>query len=287
MPHTLVCFHAHPDDEALLTAGTMAKAAAQGHRVVLVVATRGEVGQVAGDFLDDHEDLATRRWAELEASSALLGVARLEWLGYADSGSGPEPGGTAGSAGPAGAGAGPLRFADAPVEEAARRLAAILDEERADVLTTYDANGGYGHRDHVQVHRVGRRAGQLAATPVVLEATIDRELMRAGVELATSLGFEIPADFTPESFDLWYTPAGSITHAVDVSAQLEQKKAAMKAHASQATAADPGADRTLELFLGLPDEYYALAFGTEWFVEAGRATEPRADDIFANLATAP
>ena len=120
---------------------------------------------------------------------------------------------------------------------------------------------------------------------MLLEATINRELMRTGVELATSLGYEIPADFTPETFDLWYTPAGSITHAVDVSAHLEQKRAAMQAHASQATAADPSADRTLELFLALPDEYFALAFGTEWFVEVGRPAEPVADNIFSGLVT--
>ena len=202
-------------------------------------------------------------------------MARVVWLGYADSGSGSEP------ATPAATSARPPGSPTADVEEAAERLAAILVEEQADVLTSYDANGGYGHRDHVQVHRVGARAARLAGTPVLLEATINRELMRTGVELATSLGYEIPADFTPETFDLWYTPAGSITHAVDVSAHLEQKKAAMQAHASQATAADPTADRTLELFLALPDEYFALAFGTEWFVEPGRAGRPAADDIFA------
>ncbi len=276
MPYTLVCFHAHPDDEALLTAGTMAKAAAEGHRVVLVVATRGDVGQVAGDFLDQSESLASRRWGELEQSARILGVARVVWLGYTDSGSGPEPARVDDS----------TCFAAAEVEEAAERLAAVLAEEQADVLTSYDPNGGYGHRDHLQVHRVGARAARLADTPVLLEATINRELMRTGVELASSLGYEIPADFTPQTFDLWYTPAGSITHAVDVSAHLEQKKAAMQAHASQASAADPSADRTLELFLALPDEYFALAFGTEWFVEVGRPAAPVADDVFSGLVTA-
>ncbi len=275
MPYTLVCFHAHPDDEALLTAGTMAKAAAAGHRVVLVVATRGEVGQVAGDFLDASESLASRRWAELEQSAAILGVSRVAWLGYADSGSAPDPAPATDDP--------TMRFADADVEEAAERLAAILVDEQADVVTTYDANGGYGHRDHCQVHRVGARAAELAHTPVLLEATIDRDLMRTGVDLAASLGYEIPADFAPDSFDLWYTPARSITHVVDVGAHLEQKKAAMQAHASQATAADPGADRTLELFLALPDEYFALAFGTEWFVEPGRPDGDVRTDVFADL----
>jgi LmbE family N-acetylglucosaminyl deacetylase len=285
MPHTLVCFHAHPDDEALLTAGTMAKAAAAGHRVVLVAATRGEVGDVAADFLGD-DDLGERRWHELEAAAATLGVARLEWLGYADSGSGPAPTG----AGTGTRTSGPcdhVRFCEAEVEEAAARLAEILRDERADVLTSYDPNGGYGHPDHVQVHRVGARAAELAGTPVVLEATVDRELMHTGVEMAQALGYEVPSWFAPETVDVWYTPSGAITHIVDVSAHLEQKKAAMQAHASQATAADAGQSRTLDLFLGLPDDLFALGFGTEWFVARGdggrRGAGVPADDVFADL----
>jgi LmbE family N-acetylglucosaminyl deacetylase len=284
MARTMVCFHAHPDDEALLTAGTMAKAAAAGHRVVLVVATRGDVGEVAGDFLGDDEALYARRWAELMRSADILGVSRLEWLGYGDSGSGPAR--APAPTGPAGQ-SGPVRFVDADIDEAAARLAAILRDESADVLTSYDPNGGYGHPDHVQVHRVGARAGELAGTPTVLEATIDRELMRTGVELAQSLGYEVPADFTPDQFDVWYTTTEAITHAVDVSAHLEQKKAAMEAHASQATADDPRSTRSLELFVNLPPDYFGLAFGTEWFVEraipAPTSAAARADDVFASV----
>src|SRR5690349_3047296 len=161
MARTCVFFHAHPDDEALLTAGTMAMLAAQGHRVVLVVATLGESG-LAADAARGH--LAEVRRAELAASARTLGCARIVSLGYADSGwewpLGRPPGG-----GPDGA------FADADVEGAARRLAATLREERADLLTTYDPAGGYGHPDHVQVHRVGARAAELAGTSVVLQAT--------------------------------------------------------------------------------------------------------------------
>jgi LmbE family N-acetylglucosaminyl deacetylase len=281
--HTLVCFHAHPDDEALLTAGTMAKAAAAGHRVVLVVATRGEVGEVAADFLTDGEALGARRWHELEQAARILGVERLEWLGYADSGSQPRPAPAEGAAPRPTAERGSIRFADADPDEAARRLAEILRDERADALTTYDPNGGYGHPDHVQVHEVGRRAGDLAGTPIVLEATIDRQLMRTGVELAGSLGYELPPEFTPETFEMWYTPAEVITHAVDVSAHLQQKRAAMEAHASQATAADPAGTRSLGLFLGLPADAFDLAFGTEWYVEQGRRPGDAADDVFATL----
>ncbi|MGZ4707287.1 MAG: PIG-L family deacetylase [Acidimicrobiales bacterium] len=270
MAQTLVCFHAHPDDESLLTAGVMAAAAADGHRVVLVVATRGEVGQVAGDFLGDDESLADRRWGELARSALELGVRRLDWLGYADSG----------DTGDAAATDGVERFVDADVEEAAERLAEILREEHADVLTTYDPNGGYGHPDHVQVHRVGRRAGELAATPIVLEATINRDLIRMGVDLAASLGVDLPPELTPDSFDHWYTPADELTHAVDVRPHLAAKRASMEAHASQATSADPGSTRSFGSFLSLPPDYFELAFGTEFFVDRDRPPGIAATDIF-------
>ena len=265
MAHTLVTFHAHPDDEALLTAGTMAKAVAAGHRVVLVVATAGEVGEASAEFAD----LGRVRREELQRSADILGVHRVVELGYGDSGLGDSA--VDGDS-----------FATADVDEAAARLAAILAEEVADVLTTYDRHGGYGHPDHVQVHRVGQRAAELAGTPVILEATINRDLMTMGVQLASSLGYEIPDDFNPESIDSWFMPADALTHAVDVSAHLEQKRASMAAHASQATSAAEGT-RSIAVFLSLPDEYFAMAFGTEWFIEIGRAPGIASDDIFATL----
>src|SRR6195952_5152771 len=80
--HTLVAFHAHPDDEALFTGGTLARASAQGHRVVLVTATAGERGLAAAGTTD----LGRIRSDELQVSADALGVARLVILGYGDSG---------------------------------------------------------------------------------------------------------------------------------------------------------------------------------------------------------
>src|SRR5581483_1143638 len=79
---TIVAFHAHPDDEALLTGGTLARLAAEGNRVVIVVATDGVMGAATGPD-------GQTRLAELRASAAVLGAARVEHLGYADSGHGP------------------------------------------------------------------------------------------------------------------------------------------------------------------------------------------------------
>ena len=274
MSATLVTFHAHPDDEALLTAGTMAKAAAEGHRVVLVVATSGEVGLVGADVLGAGETLGERRRAELEASAAALGVDRVVPLGYGDSGllddGSPPPEGS---------------FVAAPVEEAAARLAEVLRDEQAEVVTTYDPRGGYGHPDHVRVHEVGRRAAELAGTPVVLEATVSRDLMKMGIEMAAALGVELPEGFAPDSFDDWYTPEAEITTFVDVSDHLAAKRASMEAHASQTTGApEEGMSvRTLAAFLSLPDDVFALAFSTEWYVRRDAAPGTRDDDVFGAL----
>src|SRR5947209_9187229 len=161
---TLVSFHAHPDDEAIPTAGTLAKAAKDGHRVVLVFGTKGEHGEVEDGFLEAGESLAERRVQETHRSAEILGVSRVEFLGYVDSGMMGTPENDA-----------PGSFWQADIEEAAGKLAAILREEKADVLTTYDDHGTYGHPDHIQVHRVGVRAGDQAGTPRVFEATANRE----------------------------------------------------------------------------------------------------------------
>lgn len=256
MSFTLVAFHAHPDDEALFTAGTMAKVAAQGHRVVLVVATDGGEGLAASE-LGHGGTLATRRMAELQASADALGVSRVVHLGYADSGMTGEvppdpPGGR--------------RFVNAEPAEAAERLAQVLRQERADVLTTYDANGGYGHRDHVRVHEVGALAAELAGTPRVLEATIPQDLIATVVELLAKV-YRFPPDFDPTGFRSKFSPRSAITHTIDVTEYAGAKRAAMAAHASQATA-DGGADRTLAAFLRLPRPVFASVFSREWFVQS-------------------
>jgi len=250
---TLVFLHAHPDDEALFTAGTMARAAAEGHRVVLVVATSGELG-LAGSEFGDPEQLAAARLDELAASARALGVHRTVTLGYGDSGLHGEAPVVSGR---------PTPFVRAPVEEAAEAVAAVLREESADVITTYDPAGGYGHPDHRAVHEVGARAAEIAGTPVVLEATVPRDTIARAVRLVGRV-YRYPPEFDPTSFERSFTPRGEITHRVDVGSFIGAKRAAMAAHASQATA--DGGDRTLAAFLRLPRPVYSLAFRREWYV---------------------
>jgi LmbE family N-acetylglucosaminyl deacetylase len=268
--YTLVTFHAHPDDEVALTGGTIAKAAAAGHRVVLVVATLGEVG-LTGEPGLDRGSLGAHRLDELQRSAALLGCARVVWLGYGDSG-------LDGTTDDANA------FARVDPDLAAARLADILDTEGADALTIYDAAGGYGHPDHLQVHEVGRRAAALAGTPVVLEATVDRRLL---LRFASALRLVpgLPPEFRPARLHDAYAAPWTITHAVDVRGHVAQKRAAMAAHTSQTTGG--ATPRSLSVFLRLPRFAFRWIFGREWFVEQGRTPEtPRVDDIFATLRAA-
>jgi len=263
VPFTLVSFHAHPDDEVLLTGGTLARAAAEGHRVVLVLATDGAAGLTSSAVRGDGA-LGARRVAELERSAAALGCSRVVWLGFADSGwrASAVSGG----------------FSEVAVDVAAAGLAQVLRAEAADALTVYDVNGGYGHPDHVQVHHVGVRAGELAGTPVVLEATLDRRLLQRAIRVAALLpGVRVrAADFAHA-----YSAPERVTHQVDVRAHCGAKRAAMAAHVSQACADSDV--RTLALLLRLPGPLFRAVLGREWFTERGLVPGRRRDDVFASL----
>ena len=257
---TLVCFHAHPDDEVISTGGTIARAAADGHRVVLVVATNGDHGEVPDD-LGPHETLVDRRRAETEASARVLGIARVVWLGYSDSGmTGWEQN------------AHPASFHLADPDEAGARLAEVLRDESADVLTIYDWHGNYGHPDHIGVHRVGLAAARLVPDVRVLEATMNRDAFVRMIEAARAAGAplgspdgeqDVDVDFDPngpaDDGNPMGTPESELTLAVDVSGYLDAKRQAMRCHRSQI--------EDTSFFLQMPDDVFAQSFGTEWFIE--------------------
>lgn len=238
---TIVSFHAHPDDESILCGGTLAKAATEGHRVVVVTATRGEHGEVPDGFLSAGETLGQRREIELRYAARILGVGRVELLGYIDSGMEGQPTNSA-----------PGAFWGADVDEAAGRLAQILIDETADVLTVYDSHGAYGHPDHIQVHRVGIRAAEIAGTPFVFEATLNREHL---IGLRDSQREDQPAP--PDIGDAIGLPAATITATVDVVEFLDRKRSAMTAHRSQMS--------DDSFFLAMSADQFRVAFGTEWY----------------------
>jgi len=240
----VVFFHAHPDDEAIFTGGTIVKLVRRGVRVVLVVATSGERGEVRGDLMG--ETIGDRRARETQAAADLLGVSRVEFLGYHDSGLPGDPANDA-----------PESFAMASAEDAAARLAGILDEEAPEALVVYDAGGIYGHPDHIQVHRVGVRAAEAASVVTIYQATVDREYLHFVethlVDAAARASFvPMPTVGVPTVF---------VTTEVDVRDELEVKRAAIAAHASQVPETSSAMALTPEAFAGV--------YGFEWYVREG------------------
>lgn len=252
MARTLVFVHAHPDDEALLTAGTMAKAVAHGHRVVLVMATDGAAG-LSDVALAPY--LAEKRAEELALSANVLGVHRVVNLGFADSGLTGER---------------EEAFTRTGAFTVGRSIARVLDEESADIVIGYDSSGGYGHPDHVHVHRAVRTAAVLAhKQPRLFEATLPREPIVRAVRLAAAMHLT-PRTFDPSEFDKAWTPRELITHRVNVRPYLDAKRASLEAHASQASA--DGSLRTLAVLTRLPRILAAPLLGTEHYSEIPAAT---------------
>ncbi len=245
---TIVFVHAHPDDEASQTAGTMALAVHRGDRVVCVYATGGEHGMAAEDLGDATVSEYRRR--EAEASAKVVGTHRVEWLGYEDSGmSGWEQNNAPGA------------FVRADDTTAGLKLAAILDDEDADWVVGYDWHGNYGHPDHVKVHSVVRRAVELARRrPGYLEVSMNRDAMQRLFEAAAEAGEEgFDPDANGDDGTPMGTPEAELTWRVDVRDVIETKRAALACHASQA--ADAG------MMLAMPTEVFALAFGWEHYID--------------------
>jgi len=259
----------------------MARAAAEGHRVVLVVATDGAHGEVPDD-LADGETLVERRRAETEASIAALGAHRVEFLGYTDSGmTGWEQNSD------------PASFLQANLGEAAERLAAILRDEKADVLTAYDWHGNYGHPDHIRVHEVGHAATDLLVAEGVdirlFEATMNRDRVVTMMKVAMEAGMTGPSggENGEEPFDPsgpaddgnpFGMPEAELTLEVDVTGYVAEKRAAIACHRSQIT------DQSF--FLEMPPEAFAAMFGTESYIERGVEPPMRQGWFFGSPSSA-
>ncbi len=252
-PLTLMTVHAHPDDEAIGTGGTMARAARDGHRVVLVTCTRGELGEIVVPELatpDNHRRLGEIRAAELEAALAELGVAEWENLGYRDSGMMGSPGNDD-----------PRSFWQADVDDAARRLTWLVRRHRPHVMTTYNEIGSYGHPDHIRVHDVSvrafDRAGDAAWYPEQLAGELTpwkplklyeqaipasvRAAMREAIEATGQRSFWSPPESaTRRELAEWrarmrqmLVPDAKVTAWIDIDDVLERKWAALRRHVTQ------------------------------------------------------
>jgi LmbE family N-acetylglucosaminyl deacetylase len=247
---TILAFHAHPDDEVLLTGGTLARLAAEGHRVLIVVACDGVMGPATGPDGQARLDM-------LRVSAAALGVHEVRHLGYADSGAGPilfpDPPDR-------------VRFVRADLQEAAARLAALIREHDADVLLSYDAQGGYGHPDHVKVHLVGALAAKMTGTRI-LEATLPRELVVRLFYPARLLRLTVRYD--PQVVRRSYSARSAITHRVNVRRYAARKRAALAAHCGHIRNGMGRATGLHRAMLALPVPVFGLFFGREWFAEPG------------------
>ncbi|QOV35822.1 N-acetyl-1-D-myo-inositol-2-amino-2-deoxy-alpha-D-glucopyranoside deacetylase [Streptomyces ferrugineus] len=274
----LLLVHAHPDDESINNGATMAKYAAEGARVTLVTCTLGEHGEVIPPQLRHLTGaaLGAHRLAELTAAMRELGVEDFRLLGgkgrYEDSGMM----GIADNDDPA-------SLWQADVDDAARALVEVILEVRPQVLVTYDPDGGYGHPDHIQTHRIAMRAAELAAG--------------AGWEIPKIYWNRVPRTVAEQAFarlqvDLPALPFGKaatvadvpgvvederITTVIDGTAHGAAKAAAMRAHATQIDVAEPYFALSNELAQPLfTTEYYELAHGEP-------AARPESD-LFAGLA---
>ncbi|WP_316526482.1 N-acetyl-1-D-myo-inositol-2-amino-2-deoxy-alpha-D-glucopyranoside deacetylase [Kitasatospora brasiliensis] len=284
----LLLVHAHPDDESIGNGATMARYAAEGALVTLVTCTLGEGGEVIPPELAhltaDREDrLGAYRIGELTEAMRALGVTDFRFLGgpgrYRDSGMMGVPENDV-----------PGCFWRADVDEAAGHLVAVIRELRPQVLVTYDENGGYGHPDHIQAHRVAMRAHELAADPAYRPALgeawriakvywnrMPRSALDAGLAEAAAKapfpGVAQPADVPGVVDD------EVVTTVLDGAGYAAAKAAAMAAHVTQITV--DGAFFALSNDLAQPlfaTEYYQLVRG-----QAGPGDEPE-DDLFAGLA---
>ncbi len=264
---TLLLVHAHPDDEAISTGGVMMKAKAHGHRVVLVTATRGEVGEIHNmDEAASRPRLGEIRTEELKAAGDILGVDRIELLGYRDSGMVD----TADNKDP-------RSFHQARLEEAAGKLAAVVRDERPDVVVTYGEDGVYGHPDHIKAHHVTNAAFDMLEregwTPRKLYYTaIPRSMMEAFMK-------QMPEEALRQNTNMRIagTPDELVTTRVDVHDYVDQKRRAFAAHVSQN---DPNS-----WFTTMASQIYELAFGTEYYQLArGKpGSELPEDDLFAGI----
>ena len=261
---TLLCVHPHPDDESIACGGVLARAAAEGVRTVVVTCTGGEAGEnLAGIDLGD-VPLEEHRRRELDAAIAILGVRVHHRLGYRDSGMV----GTADNEHPD-------CFHRADLEEAALRLAAIIRSERPQAIVSDDAEGSYGHPDHIKANRTTIRAVALAADPQAAVPgapwdvprryvhTFSRGRLEAAHAALVAAGLPSPfADDEDEAAARFGTPDGLVTTRVDVRGHVGVKLAAMRAHASQ-MAPD-------SFFMNVPEGLVDEFLGVEEFVlEAG------------------
>ncbi|MGI3780852.1 MAG: N-acetyl-1-D-myo-inositol-2-amino-2-deoxy-alpha-D-glucopyranoside deacetylase [Janthinobacterium lividum] len=297
----LMLVHAHPDDETIGNGVTMARCVAEGGQVTLVTCTLGEEGEVLVPELvhldaEHEDDLAPQRLSELTEAMELLGVTDFVRLGadgrYRDSGMAYDDKGRA-------IARDVLRdgiFWTADLLQASDDLVTLIRDRRPQVLVAYNENGGYGHPDHVQAHRVAMYGYLLAGVPgyrrdlgdpwkvervvwSTMSASRMREMihrLRASGDTETFAGFEDLGDDLP-----MVSSDADIAVEIDGTAYVAQKLDAMRAHATQIRPDGTffaGGKMSVDSMWS--HEFYRFAAGTPFPAAEGRGW---ADDLFAGL----
>ncbi|MGC0362956.1 N-acetyl-1-D-myo-inositol-2-amino-2-deoxy-alpha-D-glucopyranoside deacetylase [Rhodococcus sp. 27YEA15] len=285
----LLLVHAHPDDEAITTGGTIAKYAAEGVQVTVLTCTLGEEGEVIGDrwaglVASESDQLGGFRIGELTASLETLGAEPARFLGgagrYRDSGMVGTP-----------SAANPKAFVNADTDDAVRAIADVIRELRPQVVITYDPEGGYGHPDHIQAYQLTTTAVAAAADPdwsapglpwrtsklywtVTEHRSLDDGLASIG---------EYPDSWRlPEPGELPSVDDSLVTTAIDVGAVMAVKIKALQAHATQLTIAPSGTEYALSNNVVQPIlavEHYVLVDGEVGLVDA----DGREGDLFSGV----
>jgi len=282
-PLSFMAVHAHPDDESFGSAGTLARYSAEGVVTCLVVATRGEVGEIHDPDLDESEArprLGQIREDELRRAAAILGVTHVEFLGYRDSGMVGTPDND-----------NPRCFHQASLEEATGRLVALMRRYRPQVVVTYGEDGGYNHPDHVRTHLVTSAAFQDsgsagrfpdAGSPwqpsKLYGVAITRESINALWRAMRARGLAWPfGDAEQDAPPNWGVPSGRLTASIDVAAQTTRARESLRQHRTQFDPDGP--------WMRLPDDLARDNLGVEHFtlLRSLVGIPDHEDDLFAGL----
>jgi LmbE family N-acetylglucosaminyl deacetylase len=267
-PPTLVCVHAHPDDEAIFTAGITSHYSDLGYQVVLITCTNGQLGldqaaRPGSDPLHDEEWTRATRAGELQRAAIVAGFTRVVSLGFDDSGMAGWPHSDR-----------PSAFVNADVDAVAATVAALFDEVHASVVVTYDENGFYGHPDHIMANLVTRRAIDLATSPQRLYyPVVPTSILKEFIEGAKAKDVFLPA---------WVLSAGEdvadslVASTMDVRSFAKRKQLAIATHASQVDNAE---------LVTMSDELFTMLFGIEYYQRAWSrdVTADDKTDLFGGL----
>ena len=274
---TLLALVAHPDDE-VMTGGTLAKYAHEGARVVLVCATRGEVGEISDPSLATVETLADVRTDEVYRSAAALGINEVRFLGFRDSGMAGTPPNDD-----------PSSFNQTSPDEAVGRIVALLREIRPDVVFTHDPTGGYGHPDHLACYHYMTAAVAASGDPDQFSQagppwTVQRLYWMVNArsfflsmrEQMAAAGIE--NDWGELDLDRFGYTDDQITTVIYVGDYLDAKNGAFRQHRTQF-----GDDNT---FNRLPQDFMRDLMSREHFILAHPpppAGTPPSTDLFESL----